>query len=152
MTNDLTLILQRIIRYIYVRGFNDCWNWTGAQNSRGLGQIRIDGKNYLAHRLAYTIATGNDPGDLSVIHTCDNPACCNPSHLRACPQPSSVAKKASETSRRIRHGERSRRLPVGGSAGHPIGLRGRRPNHGSSRRAFRRQHVDGLQLRQPNHP
>ncbi len=33
-----------------------------------------------AHRVAYAFAVG-DPGDLHVLHRCDNPPCCNPAHL-----------------------------------------------------------------------
>lgn len=33
-----------------------------------------------ANRQAYRIAFG-DPGELHVLHHCDNPSCCNPSHL-----------------------------------------------------------------------
>lgn len=35
-----------------------------------------------AHRVAYEIANGPIPDDLWVLHSCDNPPCCNPSHLR----------------------------------------------------------------------
>ena len=34
-----------------------------------------------AHRIAYYLANGKDPGDLMVCHTCDHPPCCNPAHL-----------------------------------------------------------------------
>jgi hypothetical protein len=37
---------------------------------------------YDVHRLAYQLSHGN-PGDNYVCHECDNPICCNPSHLFA---------------------------------------------------------------------
>ncbi|WP_442800462.1 HNH endonuclease signature motif containing protein [Sphingopyxis sp. 113P3] len=37
----------------------------------------------LAHRVACTIAHGSPPeGKASALHSCDNPPCCNPAHLR----------------------------------------------------------------------
>jgi len=38
-------------------------------------------KNYRANRVAYFLEYGIDPGNLCVLHTCDNPICCNPKHL-----------------------------------------------------------------------
>lgn len=35
----------------------------------------------LSHRVAWTLANGNIPDGLDVLHKCDNPPCCNPSHL-----------------------------------------------------------------------
>lgn len=41
----------------------------------------IEGETHPTHRLAYYAATGIDPKDFYVCHTCDNPLCCNPTHL-----------------------------------------------------------------------
>jgi len=35
---------------------------------------------YKAHRIAYELLKG-PTGDFFVLHTCDNPPCCNPDHL-----------------------------------------------------------------------
>lgn len=60
-----------------------CWVWTGTTRSDGYGVMCASGRsNIRTHRLAYELAHG-DPGDLFVLHACDNPPCCNPAHLRA---------------------------------------------------------------------
>jgi hypothetical protein len=71
-----TRVWSRVAR----RGPDECWLWTG-RTTGGYGHISIFGKECLVHRLIYQYATGRDPGDLGVLHTCDNPSCCNPSHL-----------------------------------------------------------------------
>lgn len=38
-------------------------------------------KDFRAHRVAYFFHYGIDPGELDVMHSCDNPPCCNPNHL-----------------------------------------------------------------------
>lgn len=58
-----------------------CWNWMGYRNRVGYGQIKVGGKNLRAHRVAYAIANGHVPASLDVLHSCDNPPCCNPNHL-----------------------------------------------------------------------
>lgn len=59
----------------------DCWNWLGAKKPTGYGNVRIDKKYRLAHRVAFELINGVIPDGLIVCHICDNPSCCNPSHL-----------------------------------------------------------------------
>jgi hypothetical protein len=64
-----------------VRGPDECWPWTAGRNHQGYGRMRVFYRAIAAHRLAFMVSTGSDPGDLAVLHTCDNPPCCNPAHL-----------------------------------------------------------------------
>lgn len=59
----------------------DCWPWTGAKKPKGYGNVRIDKKYLLSHRVAFEAANGPIPSGYIVCHVCDNPSCCNPSHL-----------------------------------------------------------------------
>src|SRR5262245_4019247 len=63
-----------------------CWPFTGKARFRGgYGQIadRKNGKFWprLTHRVAWELTFGPIQEDLGVLHKCDNPLCCNPSHL-----------------------------------------------------------------------
>lgn len=60
----------------------ECWKWTGATHPKmGHGMVRFGDKTGYAHRVAYALAVGGIPVGLCVCHKCDNPPCCNPSHL-----------------------------------------------------------------------
>jgi hypothetical protein len=61
----------------------ECWDWKGVRQD-GYGRAYYRGKRRYAHRVAYLLSNGNGeiPEGLLVLHSCDNPACCNPGHLR----------------------------------------------------------------------
>lgn len=59
----------------------DCWEWQGYRDGRGYGRFQAFGRVYLAHRIAIAWIGKVDPGQNLVCHRCDNPPCCNPSHL-----------------------------------------------------------------------
>jgi hypothetical protein len=58
-----------------------CWHWTGAVNERGSGQVRIAGKIYPAHRVAYELQHGPLPSGVRFRWTCETPNCVRPDHL-----------------------------------------------------------------------
>jgi hypothetical protein len=63
---------------------DECWLWMGAKNKWGYGRLHQPGSktDILAHRLALKLSGRAVPSDLNVLHSCDNPPCCNPHHLR----------------------------------------------------------------------
>lgn len=67
-----------------------CWNWRGGVNTSGYGVLKYKGETVTAHRLAFYLTHGEIPiispmtfiGKQFILHSCDNPRCCNPAHLR----------------------------------------------------------------------
>jgi len=61
-----------------------CWEWTGSLNFDGYAQMSINNKKGSVHRIMYTYIYGDIPSNRPLIlHRCDNPKCCNPTHLYA---------------------------------------------------------------------
>ncbi len=82
-------IVARFWAKVDVREPNDCWPWTGALGSGGYGQAWTGRDAFglcFAHRVSAFVAGILDsprresPED-EALHSCDNPPCCNPSHL-----------------------------------------------------------------------
>lgn len=69
-------------------GPDGCWyygNTTAPSNSERSGYTGVyrDGRAVgTAHRIACILAHGPVPDGYIVMHSCDNPPCCNPAHLR----------------------------------------------------------------------
>ena len=64
-------------------GVDACWEWTAARHYKGYGEIQIGTRHKdKAHRVAWRLSTGLEiPAHGAIMHTCDNPPCCNPRHL-----------------------------------------------------------------------
>ena len=90
-----------------------CWGWLGKPGpSSGYGRCCFDYQIYLSHRVAYSLAREDLSRGQVVMHTCDNPMCCNPAHLLAgTPDDNSkdMVKKGRQA-RRISDSERASRV------------------------------------------
>lgn len=74
---DKELILSRVIE-----STSGCWEWQGLLLANGYGQVMINYKKYLVHRLAKFLWHGFNLRSAKIIcHTYDYRRCCNPDHL-----------------------------------------------------------------------
>lgn len=76
-------MLLRFRRRVDISGGPDaCWPWTGRVHIKGYGLCDYDKRPGTAHRMSWVLHSGKHiPDGLMVCHRCDNPICCNPSHL-----------------------------------------------------------------------
>lgn len=65
-----------------VRKTDGCWIWTGEIRHDGYGKFQINYGRYGAHRVSWVIAGNVLSENLLILHSCHNPACVNPSHLK----------------------------------------------------------------------
>jgi hypothetical protein len=60
----------------------DCWLWTGTNDGKGFGIVRVAGIQMTVHRVSYAIAQGMIPAGRYVKHRRGCPkSCVNPAHL-----------------------------------------------------------------------
>lgn len=72
---------ERFWSFVDKREPTECWPWAGTRNGDGYGHYNAAAKTFVASRVAWFLANRRQP-EGEVCHTCDNPPCCNPAHLR----------------------------------------------------------------------
>lgn len=74
---------ERISSHFTRGSDHECWVWTKLKNRAGYGMISTQVGMALGHRVMWEMANSQKiPPKMVVMHTCDNPACVNPAHLR----------------------------------------------------------------------
>lgn len=61
-----------------------CWPWIASRHRQGYGRFYPPERpgGVTAHAYALQLSSGEQPGGRHALHSCDNPCCCNPAHLR----------------------------------------------------------------------
>jgi hypothetical protein len=73
--------IERFWSKVDIKGPDDCWEWKEFKAGGGYGRFWLNNEGVVASRVAWVIANGPIDDGLFVCHHCDNPGCCNPSHL-----------------------------------------------------------------------
>lgn len=77
-------LVRRLNEKLLLNEDSGCLEWTAkAVHKMGYGKISSTREigPLRAHRLAWVLVNGEIPDDLIVMHSCDNPKCCNIKHL-----------------------------------------------------------------------
>lgn len=91
----------------YVRKSDDCWIWTAGRYPGGYGSFYLRGRAHAASRVALAMSgVVVRPGDF-VLHSCDNPPCVNPAHLRVGTPFENMTDKMSRGRHVVHHGEQN---------------------------------------------
>lgn len=85
---DLSAILQdesvqaRFWSKVDVRGPDECWEWKPPKDNKGYGRLKAHATWFLATHISLGLSGRCRPPGLIALHSCDNPPCVNPQHLR----------------------------------------------------------------------
>jgi hypothetical protein len=100
-----------------------CWIWTGCISTSG-HRYGLMGYRYITnstHRIAWVLENGDIPNKLHVLHKCDEPSCCRPSHLFLGTNRDNTLDRTRKgrTAKGIRHGSHTHpeRRPIGETHG-----------------------------------
>lgn len=98
--------LDRFWSKVVENGADECWGWLAKRQAFGYGVIMTKcqqssrrSRHVGAHVVAWTLTNALDVRKpLQVLHSCDNPICCNPRHLHVGTQSDNL-REASERGR-----------------------------------------------------
>lgn len=75
-------VLNRFWSSVDQRSHDDCWPWQRSVNRWGYGRFSYNYRKFHASRFALMASSRSLGRGLMALHSCDNPVCCNPKHLR----------------------------------------------------------------------
>jgi len=75
-------LVERFMGKVTIGELGKCWLWTASRSEEGYGFIRISSSTKKAHRVSFELFVGVIPDGMLVLHSCDNPPCVNPAHLK----------------------------------------------------------------------
>jgi hypothetical protein len=88
------------------RGPDECWPWTGKHTNWGYGQVKVNGRTVLVHRVAYELTRGPIPAGLTIDHVkargCTRRDCVNPAHLEPVTMAVNILRGDSPTAKNAR--------------------------------------------------
>jgi hypothetical protein len=84
-------LADRFFSKAIVRSGDQCWGWNGAKDGHGYPQLREGGRNVTATHISLLLHGRPRPDSACALHSCDNPECTNPQHLRWGSQKENIA-------------------------------------------------------------
>lgn len=105
-------LMWRIERLSVPEPNTGCWLWLGDSVRGGYGRIRLGKTKVLAHRAALAANIGTLSSVDLVLHSCDQPSCVNPDHLRV----GTHAENMAERNRKGRQAKGDRHPRLSGEA------------------------------------
>jgi hypothetical protein len=75
-TDSETALLERFESKLKYNPRTQCWVWTANTGRDGYGQFNLDGRQAIAHRLAYELYVNEIHEGYIVRQTCGNKLCC----------------------------------------------------------------------------
>lgn len=80
--------------------------WRGAKDAEGYGYFWDGAANRRAHRYSCALKAFDEALDGSVLHSCDNPSCVNPAHLRVGTHGDNIRERNAKGRHNLPSGER----------------------------------------------